>query len=256
MSARYARRPFRILGGLALCLSVGFFSPASVRAQAAVGGTALVHGLQWDLHEMTIGQVKQMAQATGFVSRAEREGGGEVYEAGWTKKSGWNWRTPFGVPALDREPAVHLTFDEAQSVCKFFGKRLPNDREWTQAAYLEQRPAPPAGFVSGRRYPYPNGDSASMSHCLSGCGNYRGSAPAGALTRGVGHVQVMTTPSGVNGLYEMGGNVWEWVDTGVGNERVTRSSSWWYGPERQRESDLATKPRDTRVVYIGFRCVR
>ena len=66
----------------------------------------------------------------------------------------------------------------------------------------------------------------------------------------------MTTPAGVNGLYEMGGNVWEWVDAGQGEERVTRSSSWWYDASRQRESDIATKPKDTRVVYIGFRCVR
>ena len=66
----------------------------------------------------------------------------------------------------------------------------------------------------------------------------------------------MTTPAGVNGLYEMGGNVWEWVDTGHGNQRITRSASWWYEAERQRESDVATKPIDTRVVYIGFRCVR
>jgi len=256
MSARRSNQLLWARIALPIYLSIGLSPHEKAQAQNVIGATATVHGLQWDLHEMTIGQVKQMAQATGFISRAEREGGGEVYETGWTKKSGWTWRTPFGVPALDREPAVHLTFDEAQSICKFFGKRLPNDREWTQAAYLEQRPAPPAGFISGRRYPYPNGDSASASHCLSGCGNYRGLGPAGALTRGVGHVQAMTTPAGVNGLYEMGGNVWEWVDTGSGTERVTRSSSWWYGPERQRESDVATKPRDTRVVYIGFRCVR
>ncbi len=256
MSARSPNQLLWALIALPIGLSAGLSPHEKAQAKNDIGATAVVHGLQWDLHEMTIGQVKQVAQATGFMSRAEREGGGEVYEAGWTKKPGWTWRTPFGVPALDREPAVHLTFDEAQPICKFFGKRLPNDREWTQAAYLEQRPAPPAGFISGRRYLYPNGDSASASHCLSGCGNYPGRAPAGALTRGVGHVQVMTTPAGVNGLYEMGGNVWEWVDTGDSNERITRSSSWWYGPERQRESDVATKPRDTRVVYIGFRCVR
>ena len=229
---------------------------ASAGQKAAIGSSVRVHGLQWDLHEMTIGQVRQMAKATGFVSRAEKEGGGSVYESGWTKKQGWNWRTPYGVPAQDHEPAVHLMFDEAQMICRFFGKRLPTDQEWTQAAYLEQRDLPPADFVKGKRYAYPNGDSAVNSHCLNGCGNYRGSAPIGSLTRGIGHVAVMTTPAGVNGLYEMGGNVWEWVDTGSGNERITRSSSWWYGPERQRESDVATKPTDTRAVYIGFRCVR
>ena len=46
------------------------------------------------------------------------------------------------------------------------------------------------------------------------------------------------------------------IDGGSGNERITRGGSWWYGPERQVADDLATKPRDTRVVYIGFRCAR
>ncbi|MBU3725698.1 MAG: formylglycine-generating enzyme family protein [Burkholderiaceae bacterium] len=238
-----------------LSLSVGICGGATAETRS-VGAISQIHGLQWDIHEITIGQVKQMSKATGFVSQAEREGGGYVYETGWTKKSGWNWRSPFGAPGNDNEPAVHLTFDEAQHICKFFGKRLPTDSEWTKAAYLEQRDNPPAGFIKGKRYTYPSGDSASASHCLNGCGNYKGTAPAGSLNRGVGHVPVMTTPAGVNGLYEMGGNVWEWVDTGPGNERITRSSSWWYGAERQLETDIATKPRDTRVVYIGFRCVR
>ena len=216
----------------------------------------LVHGLLWDAHEVTVGQVRALAQASGFVSRAERDGGGQIYEAGWVTKPGWTWRQPFGVPARDDEPAVHLTFDEAQQLCRAQGKRLPKDAEWVQAAYLEQRAQPPAGLRSGQRYPYPHGPSARDSHCLSGCGGYAGRAPAGSLWRGVGHVPVMTTPPGVNGLYDMGGNVWEWVDTGEGHERITRSSSWWYGPERQREDDVATKPRDTRVAYIGFRCVQ
>jgi len=244
-----------------IALSFAAGAPGVSLAQSpAIGATAKIHGIEWDLHEVTIGQVKTVAKSIRFVSRAEQEGGGYIYEFGWTKKSNWNWRQPFGVPGQDSEPAVHLTFDEAQSICRFFGKRLPTDQEWTQAAYLEQRERPPTGFVKGRRYLYPNGDSAKSSHCLAGCGNYSGTAPAGALQRGVGHVAVMTTPAGVNGLYEMGGNAWEWVDTTPGpnstNERITRSSSWWYEGDRQREADVASKPRDTRVGYIGFRCVR
>lgn len=223
---------------------------------AQSGGTARIHGLEWDLHEVTIGQVKKMAQATNFVSRAEKEGGGYIYENGWAKKSNWNWRQPFGIPGADLEPAVHLTFDEAQSVCKFFGKRLPTDREWTQAAYLEDRIVTPKGFERGQRYEYPSGKSPKGSHCLTGCGIYRGAAPSGSLDRGVGHVPALTTAPGVNGLYDMGGNVWEWIDTGLVDERITRGGSWWYRADRQREEDVATKPRDTRVAYIGFRCVR
>ena len=237
--------------------AVGITTAMSAQAFASpIGATARIHGLEWDLHEMTIGQAKAMAKATGFVSRAERESGGYIYEYGWTQKKGWNWKAPFGVPGQDNEPAVHLTFDEAQSICQFFGKRLPTDKEWTSAAYLEQRDHPPPGFVKGRRYTYPNGESAKASHCLNGCGNYKGTAPAGVLNRGVGAVPVMSTPAGVNGLFEMGGNVWEWVDTGRGDERITRGSSWWYDASRQQESDVATKPKDTRVGYIGFRCVR
>jgi formylglycine-generating enzyme len=76
------------------------------------------------------------------------------------------------------------------------------------------------------------------------------------LWRGSGHVEAMHTEPGVNGLWDMGGNAWEWVDTKQANERITRGGSWWYGPERQVENDVATKPADTRVAYIGFRCVQ
>lgn len=224
-------------------------------AGATVAPELTIHGLRWDAHEVTIGQVKRMAQATGFVSQAERDGGGSVYEAGWTQKPGWTWRAPYGQAGSDAEPAVHLDFDEAQRICQFFGKRLPTDAEWTRAAYLEQRQPAPAGWETGRRYPYPNGASAQGSQCLSGCGSSRGVAPEGRLWRGQGHVPVMQTQPGVNGLWDMGGNVWEWVDGGSDRERITRGGSWWYGPARQREDDVATKPRDTRVVYIGFRCV-
>jgi len=125
-----------------------------------MGQTVHIGGWQWDAHEVTIGQVKAYAQATGFVSQAERAGGGSVYESGWTAKPGWTWRTPFGVPARDDEPAVHLDFDEAQAICKHFGKRLPTDAQWTAAAYREQRTTPPTGWAicdggnySGRQTP-------------------------------------------------------------------------------------------------------
>ena len=215
-----------------------------------------VHGLWWDAHEVTIGQVRAIAKATGFVSQAERDGGGQVYEAGWATKPGWTWRTPFGAPARDDEPATHLSFDEASWLCQQRGMRLPTDEEWVKAAYLEQRQPAPQGWITGKTYAYPRGDSPAGSQCLDGCGSQPGVAPKGALWRGSGHVPVMTTPAGVNGLWDMGGNVWEWVDTGSGDERITRGSSWWYGPERQLQTDVATKPRHARVVYIGFRCVK
>ena len=243
------------LFGICLGFSVTASALAQTQANLPIGTQLKVHGLLWDAHEVSVAQVKRYAQSTGFVSRAEKEGGGFIYESGFVLKKGWTWRAPFGVPAQDNEPAVHLTFDEAQKICQHEGKRLPRDTEWVNAAYVEQRSPAPDGFVSGKRYRYPNGDTARQSHCLEGCTSLKGTAPAGSLWRGTGHVPVMTTRPGVNGLYDMGGNVWEWVDTGSGDERVTRGASWWYDASRQVADDLATKPKDTRVGYIGFRCV-
>lgn len=237
-----------------ICLNVCI--AASPAAFAADPPQRLVHGLLWDAHEVTVGQMKAYARATGFISEAEKDGGGYVYESGWAQKSGWTWRKPFGVDAADNEPAVHLTFDEAGRACRHAGKRLPTDTEWVKAAFLEQRQPAPAGWVVGKRYVYPNGDSADDSNYLDSRSAANGVAPKGVLSRGTGHVPVMRTLPGVNGLWDMGGNVWEWVDSGAGQERVTRGASWWYGPQRQRADDVATKPRDTRVVYIGFRCVQ
>jgi formylglycine-generating enzyme required for sulfatase activity len=202
-------------------------------------------------------------QATGLRTQAEQRGGGDVYEAGWTRQPGWHWAAPFGRPAADDEPAVHVTFDEASAYCRWAGARLPSDAEWAAAAYLEQRESPPAPFVAGRRYTYPLGDSAQGAQCLDDCGpavGQRALNHGARLWRGQGHARAGSTPAGVNGLNEMGGNAWEWVDdppgAGVGDERRTRGGSWWYGAAAMREDHRQFKPADTAVVYIGFRCAR
>jgi len=214
-----------------------------------------IGSLLWDQTEMTIADVKIFAATIAFISLAEKNGGGLSYEAGFVKKPGWTWKTPYGVIASDQEPAVHLNQKEAELICRHFGKRLPSDEEWTSAAYLEQRDNPPSGYIKLKRYQYPGGDSPRNSQCLSGCGDYKGLAPIGALNRGAGHVAAGTTLPGVNGLLDMGGNVWEWTSTERNGGFITRGASWWYGPERQQESDIESKSGDIAVVYIGFRCV-
>ncbi|MGK6310627.1 formylglycine-generating enzyme family protein [Variovorax sp. DT-64] len=215
--------------------------------------------------ETTIGQFHRFVRDTGSATDAERLGGGSVFEAGWVQKPGWTWRAPFGNSRTvhDDEPAVHVTYDEAHAFCRWAGGRLPSDNEWVGAAYTEQRPSPPAPFVSGRTYPYPTGERPAGAQCLDDCG---ADAPARAVShgarlwRGHGHARVSSTPPGVNGLHDMGGNAWEWVGgqlDGQGpDERLMRGGSWWYGAAQMRADHVQSKPGRTAVVYVGFRCVR
>jgi len=76
------------------------------------------------------------------------------------------------------------------------------------------------------------------------------------LDHGAGHTPVATTTAGVNGLYDMGANVWEWVEIDDAETKGTRGGSWWYGARQMQADYIARKPRDMAVVYIGFRCVR
>jgi formylglycine-generating enzyme len=215
--------------------------------------------------ETTVGQFRRFVDATQTVTQAERAGGGEVYESGWVRKAGWTWRTPFGKQhsVADDVPVVHVTFGEAQAFCRWAGGALPTDAQWLSAAYTEQRVAPPAPFERGKSYPFPTGQSAEGAQCLLECGpeaKSRAIQHGAALERGDGPARVRQTRAGVNGLYDMGGNAWEWVDEPAGADasaaRRTRGGSWWYGAAPMRADYLQSKPPTTAVVYIGFRCAR
>lgn len=246
----------------------------AVTASAAAVTPANPAGIDWvplqgysiARTEITVAQFRRFVQATGTVTRAERQGGGEVYEAGWVRKPGWHWAAPFGGDpsrVAPDEPAAHLTFHEAQAFCRWAQGRLPSDEEWVRAAYTEQRASPPAPFERGRTYPFPTGESPVGAQCLGDCGEaalQRAQRHGAALSRGHGHARAGTTAAGVNGLHDMGANLWEWVDEpkgATGNaERRTRGGSWWYGSAQMRADHLQGKPADTSVVYIGARCVR
>jgi formylglycine-generating enzyme required for sulfatase activity len=152
---------------------------------------------------------------------------------------------------------VHVTFDEAQAYCRWAGKRLPTDAEWLEAAHTERRASPPAPFQTGATYPYPTGERPTGANCLRDCGPTPFALDRSArLSRGIGPARVGTTQAGVNGLYDLGANVWEWVDTALGRERITRGGSWWYGAAQMHREHRASKPPSTAVVYIGFRCAQ
>lgn len=206
--------------------------------------------------ETTIGQFRRFVQATGLQTQAERRGGGQTYEGGWQQRAGWVWHAPHGKPGADDEPVTHVTFDEARSYCRWAGMRLPTEAQWREAAYTERRAAPAAPFLTGRSYPYPTGERPLGAQCLADCGETPRAVAHAVTSRGRGHAPVAAHPAGVNGLFDMAANVWEWADGGPGPDQPTLGGSWWYGASAMHRDHRASKPADTAVVYIGFRCVK
>ncbi|MGB0382848.1 MAG: SUMF1/EgtB/PvdO family nonheme iron enzyme [Alphaproteobacteria bacterium] len=216
-----------------------------------------IKGFAIDVKEVSIGSFAEFVAQTGYKTAAERSGGGMVYASGWEFMPGWTWKTPFGVPADPNEPAVHVNFEDATAYCQWAGKRLPTEQEWRLAAYTETREEPDNGFVKGRTYPYPTGDSPKGANCLGDCGPTPAIDHSDKLERGIGHAPVGQTVAGVNGLYDMGANVWEWAeDSSRSSSKPTMGGSWWYGAYRMHRDDGARKPLGTAVVYIGFRCAK
>jgi formylglycine-generating enzyme len=209
----------------------------AVPASAQTPDRVQMDGFALDRTEVTIGQFRAFAIETGLTTAAEREGGGFEFLGGWTRQAGWTYEFPQGDAGADNEPAVHISWDEANRYCAHVGGRLPTLFEWQSAGFTEQRAQPSGGFETGRTYTYPVGD-----------------APDGMNNNRRAHVAVGTTRQGVNGLYDMGANVWEWLSDRQGDNALTAGGSWWYGPENTRANAAQWKPAAFYALYVGFRC--
>ena len=196
-----------------------------------------IDGFAIDRTEVTVGAFKKYAEASGLKTQAELAGGGYEWGFGWERRSGWTYKEPQGRLASDDEPVVHITWDEAKDYCNYMGGKLPSKLEWTLAAYTETRAIPSDDFVRGETYQYPVGNS-----------------PVGMNNNKSHHLPVGKTKKGVNGLYDMGGNVWEWLSDREGNEALTAGGSWWYGPHKTQIQGMQFKPASFYALYVGFRC--
>jgi len=166
----------------------------------------------------------------------------------------WSVRCNEPRGAVDH-PINCVTYTSAQSYCAFRGRRLPTEAEWEFAAR------------GGVLRPFPWGDDGPT--CARACYDRNGTC----LEGGEG---VTTCPAGgrprdrtPEGLYDMGGNVAEWVADGYASPppsgtdpfgptsvsmRVVRGASFLDPADHVRASYRTGVVPGTAHVTIGFRC--
>ena len=146
-------------------------------------------------------------------------------------------------------PVERVTWNDAQAYCQAIGMRLPTEAEWEYAA---------RGGSTGSRY----GDVDRIAWYADN--SFEGNI--GRKTHEVGQ-----KPPNRWGLYDMLGNVWEWVadwyaeeyraggqadpaGPGSGHVRVLRGGSWNYAGRSARGSQRLSATQDDREANFGFRC--
>jgi formylglycine-generating enzyme required for sulfatase activity len=237
-------------------------------------------GFAIGLKEVTVEEFRSFVERAGYATDADRKGFSTVYNHSsgrLTQRKDINWQFSYdGREAEDDEPVVHVSWNDATAYVKWLARgtgkpyRLPSEAEFEYAL---------RGGASSQ-YWWGNGSPQRVVENLTGDGDesrsrrswtvafenysdgYWGPAPVGSFARNA------------YGLYDISGNVAEWVadcwhetyirapadgtawiNPGCGY-RVIRGGYWASSPSQTRSAfRLSSKP-DTTGARVGIRIAR
>jgi len=202
--------------------------------------TVCISSFEMDSHEVTNAEYKECVDAAACTAPSD--------------SSSDTRGSYYGAPAYDDYPVIYVNWNQATAYCAWAGKLLPTEAEWEYAA---------RGGLSGNRYPW--GDSIGGTDA-----NYLNSGDAWDNdTSPVGNYA-----ANGYGLYDVSGNVWEWVNDwsqsdyysvsptndppgpASGTARVFRAGGWHNGPYALRVAYRPSVAPTSAYYDLGFRCAR
>lgn len=201
-----------------------------------------VDGFWMDQTEVTNEEFARFVKATGYVTVAERKPEAKDFPGApaenlvpgsvvftppdtkvplddhfvwWRYVPGASWRHPNGpesdLKGKEKNPVVHIAYEDAEAYAKWAGKRLPTEAEFEFAARggLDRK-----RFVWGDEFK-PGGKF--QANTFQGHFPNKNTGEDGFITTS----PVGSFPANAFGLFDMAGNVWEWT-------------SDWYRPDYYR----------------------
>lgn len=230
--------------------------------------------------EVTVGQFREFVNASKYVSDAEKLGGSAVYEESTGRiadRHGMTWRNDYsGARAKDDLPVVNVSWNDASAYLAWLSART--GKKYRLPSEVEYEYAERAG--SSTRFPWGDGDPDKVVGNFTGEGDRSPSKRSWSIafprySDGYwGPAPVRSFPTNRFGLYDMDGNVSEWVEdcwhdnyiraprdssawVNPGcRQRVVRGGSWGSDPDQVRSAFRVSAAADTRSARVGFRIAR
>lgn len=230
--------------------------------------------------EVTVAEFRAFVQSSGYVPDSDRLGGASVYDetnGRMQMRTGVDWQDGYaGERAKDNDPVVNVSWNDAHAYVEWLSRHT--GKHYRLATEAEYEYAERAGTTT--LYWWGDGTPRQKVENLTGSGDrspaHRSWANAfqGYSDGYWGPAPVMSFLPNPFGLYDMDGNVSEWVadcwhenyvrapadgsawiNPGC-DMRVIRGGSWGSAPDQDRSSFRMGAVADSRSGRVGFRVAR